>query len=173
MGKSGSARSIDKCSFSSGSLRYYNFGIDTEIYSAWTSGKASYCLYRIWFNFGSYYRVETFFFSGRDLYLGVMLGVQSRPLHVKVEFKSRSPLEIDDFTQMLRKDKIKRKKLPKSYHDIFSTGSILMLLRPFERSSADEFNGIWFFWILDLFTPNLGVQRQGDILTQMVNLVPT
>ena len=67
------------------------------------------------------------FVSGRELYLGVMLGVQPRPLHVKVELKSRSPLEIDDFTQMLRKDKIKGKKLPKSDLDI------LLSLRQFKR----------------------------------------
>ena len=53
------------------------------------------------------------FFSGRELYLGVRLCVQPRPLHVKVELKSRSPLEIDDFTQIKRKDKIKAKTLPK------------------------------------------------------------
>ena len=70
---------------------------------------------------------RNFLFSGRELYLGVMLGVQPRPLHVKVEFKSRSPLEIDDFTQMLRKDKIKGKKLPKSDLDI------LLSLRQFKR----------------------------------------
>ena len=61
------------------------------------------------FSGGPWYRLETFFAEEENHTWAPRWASNLWPLHVNVEFLSRSPQETDDFTGMLENDEIKHK----------------------------------------------------------------